>query len=320
MISTHMLAGERQTMRRRLIRSVALGLILSSVASLPNCSNQEPASVLFQRTADPVLRTTLKEGLFLTATRIGNREAGFFLLDTGASHLIVDVTTAERFVLPISGEREDRASGQRIRFGWLDSLGVGPATLHNTLFAVMDLSSLSELLGEPVAGILGYPFFAKIVVEIDYRNGRVRCFDPKLYGLTSGQWQVLTIDNDRPAVPARLEGDLEGTFWLDTGKSLSVSFLPDFIRQYGLLEGRQLREVRNVRLGEETQELEGTISWFELAGRRFERPTVRFKVPNSPGARSRRGIAGFIGQEFLREFIVVFNYPERRIAFLRHGT
>jgi hypothetical protein len=59
--------------------------------------------------------------------------------------------------------------------------------------------------------------------------------------------------------------------------------------------------------------LTGTIEWFELAGARFRNPRAGFRI----AGRSREGGAGVVGREFLSPFTIVFNYPARRIAFIR---
>ena len=52
------------------------------------------------------------------------------------------------------------------------------------------------------------------------------------------------------------------------------------------------------------------MAWVEVAGRRFEKPTVVF------AGRRRYDSLGSIGQGLLRNFTVIFNYPESRIALL----
>jgi hypothetical protein len=63
--------------------------------------------------------------------------------------------------------------------------------------------------------------------------------------------------------------------------------------------------------------LKGTIAWFEVAGHRFEEPTVRFEPPNTLQMQLPVGLAGIIGQGLMRDFLVVFNYPESKVALVR---
>lgn len=285
---------------------------------LAGCSTLGRENVVFNGSADAALTTTVKRGLFFTRARVGDREAGPFMIDTGASDLFIDVELAKALTLSFWGENEHPETKQKIRFGTLASFEVGPMALRNTRVAVMDFSSLTAVFGERLAGFLGYPFFAKAVIEVNYPKKSISCFDPKHYRLPWGEWQQLTLKDSRPIVTARLEGNVEGLFMLDTGTTYTVRFLPDFVQKHKLLENRDVSKVKELRMSGESEIFAGKIAWFELAGHRFEKPTVRFNLPNTPGPERLEGLAGIIGQGFMRDFIVVFNYPESKVALLHN--
>jgi hypothetical protein len=94
-----------------------------------------------------------------------------------------------------------------------------------------------------------------------------------------------------------------------------VLFFPGFIREHALLQNRGVRRVTLTSVRGDAETLAGRIAWFEFAGHRFERPVVQFDLPNNPPPTQVR-LAGIIGRGFLREFVVVFNYPESKIALL----
>jgi hypothetical protein len=110
-----------------------------------------------------------------------------------------------------------------------------------------------------------------------------------------------------------MEGNRAGLFQLDTGHTGTVTFYDKFIKDERLLEGRKVKEGTNVGAGGSYSEPTGTIEWFELAGYRFKNPTVGFRT----SGQSREGGAGVVGREFLAPFKIVFDYPDRRIAFIR---
>jgi hypothetical protein len=197
------------------------------------------------------------------------------------------------------------------------SFKVGPIALQNTRVEVIDFSSVTAAFGERLAGLLGYPFFAKAVIEVDYPKKSISCFDPKHYRLPWGEWQQLTLKSNRPTLTARLEGNVEGLFLLDTGSTYTVRFFPEFAQRHALLDNRETRKAKYQRASSEDEIFVGKIAWFEWAGHRFEKPTVGFRLPNNPNTTGIEGLAGIIGQGLMREFIVVFNYPESKIALLR---
>jgi hypothetical protein len=59
----------------------------------------------------------------------------------------------------------------------------------------------------------------------------------------------------------------------------------------------------------------GRIGWFEIAGHRFVDPEVSFSLAKT-GVLANPFSAGNIGGAFLRQFRIVFNYGERKIAFI----
>jgi hypothetical protein len=316
---SRLLGGERKAMTTVAMRLVMLRLscLYCFTVLLAGCSTLGREHVAINGGADAEVETTVKRGLFFTKARIGNREAGPFLIDTGASDLFLDVELAKALKLSFWGEREDPETKQKIKIGTLTSLEVGPMTLQNTRVVVMDFSSVTAVFGERLAGVLGYPFFAKAVIEVDYPNKSISCFDPQHYRLPRGAWQPLTLRRNRPTLTARLEGNVEGWFLLDTGSTSTVVFLPEFVQKHALLANRDVTKVKHLRVSGEYEMFAGKIAWFELAGHRFDKPTVRFRLPNTSEAHLPAGLAGIIGQGLMRDFIVVFNYPESKVALWR---
>ncbi len=281
------------------------------------CSTLTKNAVLIRENADARLVTTVKEGLFLTRVRIGDREAGPFLIDTGASALVLDSELAKVVPLSFRGEVYDPKVKQAVKLRTLASLEVGPLTFQNTDVVVLDLSATTPLLGERFAGLLGRPFFAHVVVEIDYPAGSIACFDPKTYRLPRGEWLPLTFQAGRPIVAARLEGNIEGRFMLDTGANITVLLSSEFVRTHAHLGTHHVRRRIQTSLGGTYEVLAAEIAWFELAGHRFEKPRVEI-APAGVGESALEADAGIgiIGSGFLKRFTVVLNYPEAKIAFL----
>lgn len=138
-------------------------------------------------------------------------------------------------------------------------------------------------------------------------------YDPKTYKLGRGKWQELFYIDLTPAVVCRSEGNRTGLFQLDTGFTGAVTFYDKFTAEEKLLAGRKVKEETTAGAGGRYKEFSGSIEWFELAGHRFSNPKAGFRVSGF----SREGGAGVVGREFLSVFTVVFNYPEKRIAFIR---
>jgi hypothetical protein len=134
--------------------------------------------------------------------------------------------------------------------------------------------------------------------------------------LNGAEWQEVFIGANHPHVKCRFEGDREGVFVIDTGAGWNVGFHTPAVEQFKLLEGRETRSASASGIGGSAQARAGQIEWFEFAGERFENLEVMFSQAKE-GAMVNPRIYGNIGAGLLRQFQIVFNYPQRKIAFIK---
>jgi hypothetical protein len=142
--------------------------------------------------------------------------------------------------------------------------------------------------------------------------------DPATYRLKEGEWQELFLEFKFPCVRARFEGPYEGFFRIDTGPglALTVVFHKPAVGRYRLLEGRETMFAGMQGVGGVSPVRSGRLEWFELAGHRFEEPTVMFEIPKQVAVDSGYHLFGTLGLRFFEPFRVVFNYPDKKIAFV----
>jgi len=255
-------------------------------------------------------------GHYYVRPLVDGRDIGWFHFDTGGDAMHIDAKLADELKMPVLGKSQSMGADGRpqevtIRQG--KTFQLGRVTFRNPLYLAMDLSGRNAPPGERRAGLVGHPLFARVVAEVTGGGAKIALHDPAGYKLPRGKWQPLSYIDLTPAVVCRFEGNREGLFQLDTGYTGTVTFYDKFIRDEKLIEGRATKAVTDTGAGGTYQLLTGTIEWFELAGMRFRNPRVGFRI----AGRSREGGAGVIGREFLSPFTIVFNYPARRIAFIR---
>ena len=293
-----------------------LGLVLLVLLG-GGCLGRGADMVAFDAAASVQLATTVRSGLFLTPVRIGGRDAGLFLIDTGAAVLIVDADLAHTLSLSIFQTFYDPGLRQTIRFASVSDLAVGPVTLRNGSAMIMSLTHFTSGLRERLSGILGYPFFESTVVEVDYGRRSVACADPARYQLPRGAWQTLILRDKRPGVSVKMDGGVEGVFLLDTGANTALSLSPHFVQKHRQeLKVSNLRSRRSVHGDGEREIWTGEIAWLELNGRRIDRPSVDFEAHSRPASAESGHFDGIVGEGALRDFVVVFNYPAAKIAIL----
>ncbi|MDQ3820127.1 MAG: retropepsin-like domain-containing protein, partial [Acidobacteriota bacterium] len=255
-------------------------------------------------------------GHYYVRPLVDGKDLGWFHFDSGSDTMHIDTRYADELKMPILGKSQSRGADGRVQEVTIrqgKTFQLGRIIYKNPIFLAMDLSDRNAPPGEKRAGLVGYPLFARAVLEVAEGGKRIALYDPKNYRLSRGKWQELSYIDLTPAVVCRFEGNRTGLFQLDTGYTGTVTFYDKFIAEEKLLEGREAKDETGIGAGGTYKLLTGKIEWFELAGYRFRNPRVGFRVSGL----SREGGAGVVGREFLSVFTVVFNYPERRIAFLR---
>ena len=255
-------------------------------------------------------------GHFYVRPLVDGKDLGWFHFDSGSDAMHIDTKFADELKMPVLGKSQTRGADGRVQEVTIrqgKTFQLGRIIYKNPIFLAMDLSDRNAPPGERRAGLVGYPLFARAVFEIAEGGKRIALYDPKNYKLGKGKWQELSYIDLTPAVVCRFERNRTGLFQLDTGFTGTVTFYDKFIAEEKLLAGREVKDETSLGAGGTYKLVTGHIDWFELAGHRFNNPLVGFRVSGL----SREGGAGVVGREFLSVFTVVFNYPERRVAFIQ---
>ena len=103
-------------------------------------------------------------------------------LDTGALYTIVDRDTATTLGLQTVSNTTVRGAGKgTVAAATLETtpIRVGDVVFEATQPRAVDLSLLGGAF--PIGGILGYDFFTKYVVAIDFATYEVKLYDPRTY-------------------------------------------------------------------------------------------------------------------------------------------
>jgi hypothetical protein len=256
-----------------------------------------------------------KSGHFLVNPRINGKDVGWFIFDSGAGGAGISPSVAETLRLSSVGD-----SGIMSIFGFsrtkiraADTFTLGPITIERPYFFEFDLSPFEEAFGQPVVGVVGFDVLRRAVVEVEVAGSMITIHDPKTFDAGKLPWQPLLMNDRHPIVEATFE-DHRGLFKLDLGASGgphgNVSMHAPAVERLKLIEGR---EVQHADLGGSKVAV-GPASSFELAGHRFDSPTVILATgaENSP---FRDAVTlGNIGVNFMEPFRIVFDYGRQRIA------
>jgi hypothetical protein len=270
---------------------------------------------------DPEVKVMrVRSGHLLVRPTLDGEDIGWFALDTAAGGECIDSDVAFKFGLDSMGKSYAGGVGGVVEtsFWQVESLELGPVFIDGVTFVGLDLKPIGKMFGTELAGILGYGFLSRCVVEIDVSTPRVALYDPGEYELEGGSWQKLVLQAKHPCVEASFEGH-EGLFRIDTGAgSSSVIIHASAVQKYQLLEERETQPAMAGGVGGMVKVRSGQLENFVLGGHRFEKPQVIFATDMS-GALADPYTLGTIGGKSLEPFVLVLDYPNQRIGFKPKG-
>jgi hypothetical protein len=235
---------------------------------------------------------------------INGAAPAWFLLDSGASGSVVDTATAQALGVKTEGEARGTGAGKgtyTVTFAKDVTYTLpGGAAFAVPSSYVIDFSAQREIVGRDVAGLLGYDFFMRWVVEVDYDAEVMTLYDPAAFD-PRGRGTVVPFRFVKrvPWIKLRVKlpgkSAVEREALVDSGSQDAVDV--DVMAQ----SPHKLEITGGVGLGEEYRITVGRAESVQLG------PYVMRGPIGGPGT------TPLIGNELLRRFRVIFDYPHQRL-------
>tara|TARA_B100000003_G_scaffold172111_2_gene159824 strand:- start:471 stop:1910 length:1440 start_codon:yes stop_codon:yes gene_type:complete len=279
----------------------------------------------------------------LVEPTIDGKNAGPFILDTGASGLVITPRAAKALGLRAFGEVHVSGVSGRVpcRFQRGQELKLGPLTLKRPVFMEMGLDGIVSGAAEPVAGIIGFDVFKSAILSVSEGGDRVNIYDCNDVSSVDEKWawQELRLVSNVPHISATFSGtdDSHKTtpniFMIDSGAGgADVIFHSKAVEDMGLdsllaPEGRRTSSrVRGVsgangESGGQTLTYRATMDWLQLAETDAEGEPVRFEnvdtlLASGEGFSLSEHSCGMICARLLGKRQIVYDVSRRRIAFV----
>lgn len=265
--------------------------------------------------------------LIIIPVRINNSQNLNFILDTGVKvPTITELPDTNqlnlKFLQPLKlaglGELKEvnayASFNNKIEFAGLTGYNQTIHVLDNPDFRI------SSLIGIPVHGLIGFNLFKDYVIKIDYARKIIYLYQPEHFNmkraLRKSEVVNLEFTDTKPLmkatvfmekeenVPVKLMVDLGASeaVWLSSGSDKRLQPPENSIRTFlgrgmaGDLYGKK-----------------GRIQAIQIGKVRFEEPIASFPDTSHIGGITGKERNGSIGGEILRRFIVVIDYPNRRM-------
>lgn len=246
-----------------------------------------------------------RDGHVGTTVRIANRD-WFFLLDTGAQSILVDTAILKASGIDASGAMEVRGASRSggLQAAKLPQLSVDGVAMDDLSVAAMDIAkNLGG--GMRIDGILGYPFFASGLVEMDFAHHVLR-FGPPGSFVPEGTKIDLDMDRELAEATLRVDHRLDAPFIVDTGNSAEMLLYRPFVDAHPGVAAHSDAMSWNYGIGGANATYRTQVDTLTIGGVDLYRRNVDV-VLATRGAFADRVDAGNVGLGVLRNFDVTFD-------------
>ena len=272
------------------------------------------------------IKFKLISNLIVIKIRIDKSDTLNFILDTGVSSFIVtDPEVGKKLKLQYSRQVKINGAGEKdfinanVSIGHTIDLGYVKADNQNLVVLEEDILKLSEYMGIPIHGIFGHDLFQRYVVKLDFgeRDILLKEVNRFKYKKSQGEMYPLIVTQSKPYIEAIEMAQSDDIFHklrlvIDTGAGHALLLnrqdnppihLPDKVIRANL--GRGLNGSIDGHIGR--------IERFKIGKYEFKNVLASFPDSLSFSLKFGDDLAnrqGSIGGEFLRRFIITFNYSK----------
>ncbi len=264
----------------------------------------------------------LTGGVILIKARLNNIPDSLnFILDTGSGGISLDTATCVELKIPHSpsGRTINGIAGiKEVDFAKNNDLNLPGLKIKGLDFYVNDYEILRNVYGEKIDGIIGYSFFSRFIIKINFDSTIVEVFEPGTIRYPSGGYLLHPLFTALPIQSLRIKDsrNINANFYLDTGAGLSFLLSKDFIDDSAfLLKKRVPVQVEAQGLGGKKRMMLTIVKEVKIGPYIFRRVPTHL-MDDEYNATSYPYIGGLIGNDILRRFNIVFNYQKREVHLL----
>ena len=241
-----------------------------------------------------------------------------FILDTGSGGISLDSQTVAELKLPnqLSDKTIRGIAGiRKVNFSYNNTLKLPGLQIDSLNFHINDYDILTSVYGEHIDGIIGYSFFNRYIVKLNYDSSLIQVYSKGSMKYPKGGYLLKPLLVNLLIQSARITDaeDRMARFYFDTGAGLCLLLSTDFVEDSTLFSPKRKKVNTQVEgLGGKKQMQLTTVRNFRLGPYRFKRVPAYifdddFNVTSYPY------LGGLIGNDLLRRFNVILNYEKRDI-------
>lgn len=244
-----------------------------------------------------------------------------FILDTGSGGVSLDSSTCEEFSIQnIQSDTTILGMGgtHKVKFAFDQTLHFPGLTIKGLDFHINNYELLSSVYGEKIDGVIGYGFLSKYVVKVNFDKMWIDVFTPGKVAYPKGGSLLHPIFTSIPIQPAQVKDSrkVDFNFYFDTGAGLCFLMSKSFAADSSILLPKRKPVYTSAEgMGGKLQMQLTVVKAVQIGNYKFKTVPAyiyddEFNVTSYPY------VGGLIGNDLLRRFNLVINYPDREIHLL----
>jgi hypothetical protein len=261
----------------------------------------------------------LNGGIIVFKAKVDNSADSLnFVLDTGSGGISLDSTTVAELGFNVSkSTRTIRGiAGLRlVDFVYDHTLQLKGLDVPHLDFHINDYDLLSSVYGVRIDGIVGYSFLRRFIVKVNYDDMIIEVYSPGTFKYPRGGYMLHPDFSNLPLFSALLKDgrNISERFIFDSGAGLCLLLSKDFVEDSDIVKKtRPIYTTQAEGLGGKKVMQLTVVKEVRIGPYKFKQVPVHifddeFNVTTYPL------LGGLIGNDLLRRFNLILNYPERSI-------
>ncbi len=261
----------------------------------------------------------LNGGVILVKAKFNNIKDTFnFILDTGSGGISLDSTTTDKYLIkhiPSGKYLYGIAGVRKVDFAPKQKLSFQGLTVDSLDFYINNYDILTQVYGIKIDGIIGFSFLSRYIVKVDFDSLKIDVYSPGFMRYPPGGMMLHPVFKGLPIIPLMIEDAKKCTqnYFFDTGAGLCFLLGNHLVEDSSiLLKKRNPLLVEVQGMGGKKRMRLTLIKELQIGNYKFRRvPTYLYEDDYNLLAYPQR--AGLIGDDILRRFNLVIDYPHKRI-------
>ena len=301
-------------MKKRLILFCCLGVFQQAFTQVDFIANKAQliTTLSFEE---------LTGGIIIIKAKLNeNSDSLNFILDTGSGGASLDSALAVLLglkIVPSEKVVKGIAGIKKVPFTYNHQLSFRNLNMDHFDFYINDYSLLTSVYGVKIDGIIGYSFLRKYIFFINYDTHLISLYTPGEYDYKGGVFLKTKFYNlPVTALVLKDANKLTPNFIFDIGAGLNVLISEKFDSTNNLFYKKRNRlSVQAEGIGGKKQMNISLVNKVQIGTYRFKKVPIHifddeYNVTNFPN------IGGILGNDLLRRFNVVLNYPNESIYII----